>query len=108
MDDITLMNKENRFEFYTFVLYQLKNEYFLTYSSRQQKKDNQIKMNTVKKTPIEKIVSPIQSFIKQEKSGGIVLGISVILALIFANSPLAEEYHHILEHKFGFQLDGNT
>ncbi|ROI10911.1 sodium:proton antiporter, partial [Kaistella haifensis] len=65
-------------------------------------------MNKVKRTPIEKIVSPIQSFIKNEKAGGIVLGISVVNALILANSPLAEEYHHILEHRFGFQLDGNT
>lgn len=61
-----------------------------------------------KKTPIEKIVSPLQSFIKLEKAGGIVLGISVIIALILANSPFADEYHHILEHKFGFQLDGRA
>ncbi|UUV20978.1 Na+/H+ antiporter NhaA [Paenimyroides aestuarii] len=65
-------------------------------------------MEHKRKTPIEKIVSPIQSFIKQEKSGGIVLGISVIIALFLANSVFADEYHHILEHKFGFQLDGNT
>lgn len=65
-------------------------------------------MNKIKKTPIEKIVSPIQSFIKQEKSGGIVLGISVIIALVLANSPLSEGYHHFLEHKFGFQWDGNS
>ncbi len=60
------------------------------------------------KTPIEKIVSPIQSFIKQEKAGGIVLGLSVIIALFLANSSFSEEYHHILEHKFGFQWDGAT
>jgi len=65
-------------------------------------------MSNIKKTPIEIIVSPIQSFIKQEKAGGIVLGISVIIALILANSPLADEYHHILEHTFGFQFDGST
>lgn len=65
-------------------------------------------MNTLKKTPIEKIVSPIQSFIKNEKAGGIVLGISVIIALFLANSSFAEQYHHILEHTFGFQLDGST
>lgn len=65
-------------------------------------------MNQEKKTPIEKIVSPIQSFIKQEKSGGIVLGLSVVIALILANSSLAEAYHHILEYKFGFQWDGSS
>ncbi|WKW45657.1 Na+/H+ antiporter NhaA [Myroides sp. JBRI-B21084] len=65
-------------------------------------------MEHLKRTPIEKIVSPIQSFIKQEKSGGIVLGISVIIALILANSSFSNEYHHFLEHTFGFHVDGST
>ena len=65
-------------------------------------------MAHLKKTPIEKVAKPIQKFIQNEKAGGIVLGISVIIALVLANSPLAEEYHHILEHKFGFQFDGKT
>ncbi len=61
-----------------------------------------------KKTPIEKIVQPIQRFIQLEKAGGIVLGISVIIALFFANSIWAKEYHHILEHRLGFRWDGST
>jgi NhaA family Na+:H+ antiporter len=61
-----------------------------------------------KKYPIDRIVSPVQKFIQHEKSGGLVLGISVILALILANSPLAEEYHHFFEYKLGFAFDGNT
>lgn len=63
-------------------------------------------MKASEKTPIEKMVYPIQRFIRQEKAGGIVLGISVVLALILANSPLAEGYHHLLEHKLGFLWDG--
>jgi NhaA family Na+:H+ antiporter len=65
-------------------------------------------MNQTQKTPVEKIVSPIQSFIKQEKAGGIVLGVSVVLALVLANSPLAGAYHHILEYKFGFRWDDHN
>lgn len=61
-----------------------------------------------KKTPIEHLVSPIQSFIKQEKSGGLVLGISVLIALFIANSPWSHSYHHFFEHKFGFLFDGDT
>lgn len=60
------------------------------------------------KTPIEKIVQPIQRFIQQEKSGGIVLGLSVIMALFLANSPWAGAYHHLLEHRLGFQWDGTS
>ena len=65
-------------------------------------------MQELKKYPIEKIIFPLQRFIQQEKAGGIVLGISVIIALILANSPLAEAYHHILEHKIGFLWGGST
>lgn len=61
-----------------------------------------------KKTPIDKLVKPIQKFIQMEKSGGIVLGISVIIALVLANSGWADGYHHFLEHKLGFKWDGET
>lgn len=65
-------------------------------------------MQHKKNTPIERLVSPIQKFIQQEKSGGLVLGLSVIIALILANSPWSEMYHHFFEHKLGFQFDGKT
>ena len=58
-----------------------------------------------KKYPIDNVVAPIQKFIQQEKSGGLVLGISVIFALILANSPLSHSYHHFFEYQLGFLLD---
>ena len=61
-----------------------------------------------KTAPIDKVVQPIQRFIRQEKSGGLVLGISVIVALFLANSPWHNEYHHFFEHKLGFLFDGKT
>ena len=45
---------------------------------------------------------------EEEKAGGIVLGISVIVAIVLANSSLSHEYHHFLEHKLGFQFDGKS
>ncbi len=54
------------------------------------------------------MVEPLQKFLQNEKSGGIVLGISVIIALFLANSPWAAEYFHLLEYKFGFWFDGGT
>ncbi|MDR2042215.1 MAG: Na+/H+ antiporter NhaA [Tannerella sp.] len=65
-------------------------------------------MNHQKISPIDKIVYPIQVFMRQEKSGGIVLGISVIIALILANSAWSESYFHLFEHKLGFCFDGKT
>lgn len=61
-----------------------------------------------KKAPIERLIQPIQRFIQLEKAGGIVLGISVIIALIFANSGWADSYHHFLDHRLGFRWDGKT
>lgn len=51
---------------------------------------------------------PVQQFINQEKSGGIVLGISILVALVLANSPLSEEYFHFFEHSFGFVFNGDN
>lgn len=52
--------------------------------------------------PIDKVTLPIQNFINKEKSGGIVLGVSVIIAIFLANSPWSEQYFHFLENKIGF------
>lgn len=62
-------------------------------------------MQTPKQYPIDKLVTPIQRFIQQEKSGGIVLGISVIFALFFANSPWSDTYFDVLNHKIGLMFD---
>lgn len=61
-----------------------------------------------RKYPIDKLSKPFQKLIQNEKAGGIVLGISVIIALILANSPLAHAYHHFFEHKIGIQFDGKS
>lgn len=45
---------------------------------------------------------PTQQFMKQEKSGGMVLAISVVIALILANSPIREQYFKFFEQHFGF------
>ncbi|MFA7445539.1 MAG: Na+/H+ antiporter NhaA [Flavobacteriaceae bacterium] len=58
--------------------------------------------------PVERVTRPIQKFIQQEKAGGIVLGLSVIIALFLANSPWAENYFGFLNQKFGFQFNGET
>lgn len=49
---------------------------------------------------------PIKLFMGREKSGGIVLILSVALAMILANSNIAESYFHIFEQKVGFIVNG--
>ena len=65
-------------------------------------------MSSHKTYPIDKLYLPFQEFIRREKSGGIVLGISVVVALFLANSPWSEQYFNFFNHKFGFQFDGKS
>lgn len=65
-------------------------------------------INNYPPKPIDKIVQPVQRFIQQEKSGGLLLGISVIIALILANTPLSHTYHEVLEQSFGFKWNDTT
>lgn len=53
-----------------------------------------------------RLIIPTMQFLQREKSSGIVLAVFVILALILANSPLREEYSHLLECHFGFLING--
>jgi NhaA family Na+:H+ antiporter len=55
---------------------------------------------------LKAIYTPFQHFIHQEKSGGIVLGISVIIALILANSPWSQYYFNFFHIELGFQFNG--
>lgn len=57
---------------------------------------------------IDQILVPFKHFIHQEKSGSIVLGICVIIALIIANSPLEHAYHAILDTKIGIYLNNQS
>lgn len=65
-------------------------------------------MTKRRKYPIDILTDPIQKFIQQEKSGGIIIGISVVLALFLANSPWSEQYFQFFKHKFGFEFDGKS
>jgi NhaA family Na+:H+ antiporter len=51
--------------------------------------------NNLPETTIEKLTNPIQEFLHKEASGGILLIIATIIALIWANSPFADSYHHL-------------
>jgi NhaA family Na+:H+ antiporter len=48
-----------------------------------------------KKEPVEILLKPINDFLHQEASGGILLIIFTVVALVWANSPWFESYHHL-------------
>lgn len=62
--------------------------------------------NKEAKTPIERLTAPIQEFLDQEASGGILLIIATIIALVWANSPFADSYHHLWHTYLTISLGG--
>jgi len=65
-------------------------------------------MSHLKHYSVDRITQPVQKFIRHEKAGGIVLGISVILAIVMANSPWSASYHHIFSYRLGLLFQGET
>ncbi len=46
---------------------------------------------------LDKILTPLESFIKNQTASAITLMFATILALFLANSPIREAYHHLFE-----------
>lgn len=57
-----------------------------------------------KKEPIEILLKPINEFLHQEASGGILLIIFTVVALIWANTALAHTYHELWHTHFVVSL----
>ncbi|CAM4071349.1 sodium/proton antiporter, NhaA family [Pedobacter westerhofensis] len=52
------------------------------------------------KTALERIVSPIDRFIQLEYSSGVILLLSVLTAILWANSAFQHSYHELWELRF--------
>lgn len=57
-------------------------------------------INVITEPPIQRILVPFQNFFSTQASGGIVLFIAAIVAIVWANSPWAHSYHEIWEAHF--------
>ncbi len=60
----------------------------------------------VEKKLNQRLMLPIKLFMGREKSGGIVLLLSVALAMVLANTDLATSYFHFFEQEVGFIVNG--
>ena len=63
-----------------------------------------------KELPIDSVLQPIQRLLKAEQTGGIILIVCTIVALIWANSPWSASYHSLWETHLrigvpGFEID---
>ncbi len=55
-------------------------------------------------TPVARVLRPMQEFIQNSASSGIVLMIATVLALVIANSPLAASYDSLLHTYVGISF----
>lgn len=55
---------------------------------------------------VKKILTPIHKFVRVESFSGMLLFASTLLALILANSPLAEAFQSIWQYKIGITSSG--
>lgn len=60
----------------------------------------------MKPSPIDHLLKPVHRFIHQEFTGGIVLFISVLIAIFWANSPWSASYHHLWEMQLSIDIAG--
>ena len=72
--------------------------------STKDQKDNSI---TEKIYLIDKILQPVDNLLRNKPISGVLLFLAVVVALIWANSPYADFYHHLWEIPFtvGFGED---
>jgi NhaA family Na+:H+ antiporter len=59
----------------------------------------------MEKSPIEKIMAPVSRFIHLEYTSGIVLLISVVIAIVWANSGYHDFYEHLWHINFSIGFD---
>lgn len=52
------------------------------------------------------LLTPFQKFVKIESFSGILLMITTLIALLWANSPYGESYLSVWQYKIGFTTDG--
>src|SRR5688572_19916458 len=55
---------------------------------------------------IDKILKPVEHYMHGESTAGIVLLISAVVAMIWANSAWHDSYHHLWEYKISMQAGG--
>ncbi len=59
---------------------------------------------TRRQTPAAKLLRPFQDFARHSASGGVVLIAATVIALLLANSALAEGYHGLLDAEIGLTI----
>jgi len=55
--------------------------------------------------PIDRLLLPFERFVRAQASGGVLLLVAAVVAMVCANSPWREAYHHLWEHEIALRFD---
>ena len=55
--------------------------------------------------PIDRLRRPFHDFLRDQSTGGILLFVVAMIAMVWANSPWKESYHHLWEHTMAISFD---
>ncbi|CAA0126008.1 Na(+)/H(+) antiporter NhaA [Halioglobus japonicus] len=56
----------------------------------------------------ERLLTPLEEFIHRQTTSGVLLMICAVIALVIANSPLHDQYAHLLHIEIGITLGGKV
>ena len=55
--------------------------------------------------PIDRLRRPFHDFLRDQSTGGVLLFVVAVIAMVWANSPWKESYHHLWEHTMAISFD---
>lgn len=55
--------------------------------------------------PIDRLLRPFERFVKTQATGGMLLLVAAVVAMVWANSPWREAYHHLWHHSLAIRID---
>ncbi len=58
-----------------------------------------------RQAPIDRLLRPIDRFMQAQASGGMLLVVAALVAMIWANSPWRDAYHHLWHHTLAIRID---
>src|SRR5688572_18423764 len=67
-----------------------------------------VEMHNMRFEKIDRLLQPLNRFIAHESTAGLLLFVSALIALVWANSPFSATYFHLWEYEFAVRLAGYT
>lgn len=62
-------------------------------------------MYPIRQYPIDRLHRPFHDLLRDQSTGGVLLFVVAVIAMVWANSPWKESHHHLWEHTMAISFD---